>query len=243
MASSTGIGWTEATWNPWYGCAKVSPGCENCYMFKEMRRYGRDPEVVMRSKTKFDDPLRWVRSGKPPKYCFTCSWSDFFIAAADQWRDGAWEIIRKTPQITYQILTKRVGRIALCLPEDWGFGYKNVWLGVSVEGPDQLPRIHTLQQVQARTRFVSFEPLLGDITANRSLDLLGIDWAIIGGESGPKARPMELKWARNLKLTCQEQDVKLFVKQLGGVRDKRDDITKFPADLQIQEYPEAPDAH
>ena len=99
---NTKIQWTEATWNPWHGCQKVSPGCKFCYMYRDKERYGQDATTVLRSKTKFKEPLKW----KEPKVIFTCSWSDWFIEEADQWRDEAWETIRKTPQHTYQILTK-----------------------------------------------------------------------------------------------------------------------------------------
>ena len=112
------ISWTEATWNPWMGCTKVSEGCDNCYMFREQRQYGNDPEVVRRSKTKFRFPLTL----KEPSLIFTCSWSDWFHVDADPWRDEAWEIVRATPQHTYQILTKRPGRILRHLPADWGDG-------------------------------------------------------------------------------------------------------------------------
>jgi protein gp37 len=128
MGETTGIAWADRTWNPWHGCLKVSPGCKLCYMYREKKQYGQNPMLVQRSKTKFNEPLKW-NSGR----VFTCSWSDFFIEEADAWRPEAWEIIRKTPQLTYQILTKRPERIAAHLPADWGDGYSNVWLGVSVE--------------------------------------------------------------------------------------------------------------
>lgn len=234
MGDTTGIGWTEATWNPWHGCHKVSGECDYCYMFEEKKRYKQDGDIVVRSKTTFSDPLRWVRSGRPPKVCFTCSWSDWFIAEADTWRDEAWGIIQSTPQITYQILTKRAGRIASHLPSDWRGGWPGVWLGVSVGLKATRQRISTLRTVPSRTRFVSFEPLLEDLG---DLNLEGIHWAIIGGESGPHARPMELDWARNIKRQCDEQGVKIFMKQLGGRRDKRSELVQFPSDLQVREYP------
>lgn len=218
MAEHTGIGWTQATWNPWYGCTKVSPGCAHCYMFREMRRYGRDPEVVTRSKTKFADPLKW----KEPKLCFTCSWSDWFHEAADAWRDEAWDIIRRTPQHTYQILTKRPQRIADHLPSDWGpLGYPNVWLGVSVENQRHLERASWLQEVDATIRFVSAEPLLGPLDMHLR-DNAGIHWVIVGGESGEKddlPRVMELNWARAIRDDCQSAGVAFFLKQLGGWPD------------------------
>lgn len=159
MGERSAIGWTEATWNPWYGCTKVSEGCDHCYMFRDMKRYGRDPEKVTRSKTKFGDPLKW----KEPKLIFTCSWSDWFHKDADAWRDEAWQIVKDTPHHTYQILTKRPGRIVRHLPKDWGDGYANVWLGTSVESQEYVTRAHVLADIPARVRFLSCEPMLGPI--------------------------------------------------------------------------------
>jgi protein gp37 len=107
MAHESKIEWTEATWNPWHGCHKVSQGCKNCYMFRDKARYGQDPNVVVRSKTKFYDPLKWTE----PRTIFTCSWSDFFIEESDAWRDEAFAIMALTPQHTYQVLTKRAERM------------------------------------------------------------------------------------------------------------------------------------
>jgi len=212
MADMSGIEWTEATWNPWMGCTKVSPGCDLCYMFREQARYGNDPAVVRRSKTTFSAPLKW----KEPRVIFTCSWSDWFHADADAWRPAAWEIIRQTPHHTYQILTKRPGRIARHLPPDWGDGWTNVWLGVSVESQATAFRIRQLAEIPARVRFVSAEPLLSGWSA----DLTGIHWLIVGGESGPGCRPMDLEWARDLRDDCKDAGVAFFLKQLGGWPDK-----------------------
>ena len=215
MSEKTGIEWTEATWNPWMGCTKVSAGCDNCYMFSEQTRYGNDPEVVRRSKTKFADPLKW----KEPKVIFTCSWSDWFHKDADPWRDEAWDIIRRTPQHTYQILTKRPGRILRHLPADWGEGYPNVWLGTSVESGEQVHRARVLATIPASVRFLSCEPLIAPIN---SLDvLLGIDWLIVGGESGPNCRPMDEEWVRWLRDLSRNVGCAFFLKQLGGFPDKR----------------------
>ena len=98
MGESSAIEWTEATWNPWHGCLKVSPGCAHYYMYRDKLRFGQAPSLVVRGKASFDTPFKW----KEPKMIFTCSWSDFFIAEADQWREEAWEVIRKTPQHTYR---------------------------------------------------------------------------------------------------------------------------------------------
>src|ERR1041385_3774374 len=141
MAFGSNIEWTDATWNPWRGCAKVSPGCAHCYMFTEQRRYGRDPTVVVRAASQtFRAPLRW----REPRLIFTCSWSDWFHEDADEWRPEAWAIVRACPNLIFQILTKRPERIHDHLPLDCRDGYPNVWLGVSVENRlHGLPRIDT----------------------------------------------------------------------------------------------------
>jgi protein gp37 len=247
MGEASAIEWTNATWNPWMGCTKVSPGCARCYMFREQRQYGHDPEVVRRSKTKFTDPLKWPDG----RLIFTCSWSDWFHEGADAWRAEAWTIIRETPRHTYQILTKRPERILLHLPPDWGIGYPNVWLGVSVENQRHAFRAGLLAQVPAAVRFISAEPLLGHVDLRPWLGQIDrrdgvfaddpmaavlmqdcvdqglgdarrlLDWVIAGGESGPKSRPMDLAWARDLRDQCLAAHVPFFLKQLGGWPDKR----------------------
>lgn len=226
MGEHSNIEWCTASWNPWMGCTKVSAGCDNCYMFTEQRRYGHDPEVVRRSKTKFADPLKW----KEPKVIFTCSWSDWFHKDADPWRDEAWDIIRRTPQHTYQILTKRPGRIRRHLPADWGKGYANVWLGTSAENQKAAFRAwQMVRDVSATVLFLSLEPLLDEVDLTRvrinedtTVNVLpAIQWVIVGGESGPNARPMNIAWARELQSQCTEAGVAFFLKQLGGFPDKR----------------------
>jgi protein gp37 len=213
MGEKTHINWTKHTWNPWQGCRKVSAGCKFCYMYRDKARYGQDPKVVVRSApATFNKPLAW----KEPAKVFTCSWSDWFIEEADEWRDDAWAIIRSTPHLTYQILTKRPERIMGNLPVDWGQGYPNVWLGVSVENQEAAnERIPQLIRIPARVRFLSCEPLLGPLDFQKIpcpngcapskycsrccndyipkyfgyiLPLLDgdIHWVITGGESGPK---------------------------------------------------------
>lgn len=233
MSERTSIAWTDATWNPWYGCTKVSAGCDNCYMFREMRQYGRDPEKVTRSKTKFADPLKW----KEPKRVFTCSWSDWFHKDADAWRDEAWAIIKATPQHTYQILTKRPGRILRHLPADWGEGYANVWLGVSVESQEQVFRAGQLASVPASVRFVSAEPLLGPLDLDHYLDLDLVNWVIVGGESGPNGvrREMDLQWARELRAACGFAGVAFFFKQISGPKSGM--LDGVPDELLVREYP------
>jgi protein gp37 len=210
MAETTGITWTDHTWNPWMGCQKVSPGCANCYMFTDQKRYGMNPSVVVRSKTRFNAPLKWHK----PARVFTCSWSDWFHPAADAWRQEAWAIIRRTPHLTYQVLTKRPENIADHLPADWDGGYSNVWLGISAESQPWLERRWPLlRAIPAEVRFVSAEPLLGplDLTG-----ITGLDWIITGGESGPDARPADIDWFRSIRDQCSQLGVALHHKQNGG---------------------------
>lgn len=234
MGDNSAISWTDSTWNPFMGCRKVSAGCKFCYMYRDMAKYGRDPLTVVRSKTKFDEPLKWA----DPRKVFTCSWSDWFIEEADPWRDEAWDIIRRTPQHTYQILTKRPERILDHLPCDWGEGWPNVWLGVSVE--DQAAadkRIPLLLAVPTRVRFLSCEPLLGALVlrtrddfsdyghgprrlgmSNNAAQSAGIHWVIVGGESGPTRREMDMAWARSIRDQCVSAGVPLWFKQQSALK-------------------------
>lgn len=236
---STKIQWTDETWNPWQGCQQVSPGCDNCYMFRDKRRYGQDPETVVRSKPPtFRKPLKWNREARGAgvrRLVFTASWADFFSREADEWRDDAWAIVRECDSLIFQILTKRHGRIAKCLPDDWGDGYPNVWLGVSAENQEWADRrIPALLSVPAAVRFVSYEPALGDVDFRDYLPVPHtsdwcaahggprrcgcglLDWLIVGGESGPGARPFDLAWARSTVAQCRRAGVPCFVKQLGS---------------------------
>jgi len=243
MGKLTQIEWTDRSWNPWQGCHKVSPACKFCYMYREKARYGQNPTVVVRSKrATFDAPLKWL----DPAMVFTCSWSDWFVEEADPWRGEAYEIIRRTPHLTYQILTKRPERIVsgrplerVCWPLPSRVGnwpdppLPNVWLGVSVESPVYLHRVDELRGIPAALRFLSLEPLLEDLG---QLDLTGIGWVIVGGESGPGVRPMLPEWVRSIRDQCRAVGVPFFVKQLleHGIKIAFD---HWPSDLQVREFP------
>lgn len=217
MGKTTGITWTDATWNPWRGCKKVSPGCANCYMYRDAKRYGHDPEIIVRSKTTFSDPVKWSKSGKVARgsKIFVCSWSDFFIEQADEWRNEAWQIIRDAPYV-FQLCTKRPERIYKCLPHDWGVGYRNVWLGVTGENQTQFDRrLEILSTIPAFTYWVSIEPMLERMTMNIS-QAAALDWVVIGGESGSNARPFDPKWIDEFLVHRVSSDVALFVKQMGS---------------------------
>lgn len=217
MGDRTGISWTDRTWNPWRGCTKISPGCAHCYMFTEQRRFGRDPETVVRSRT-WNDPVRWQRLAevyRRVERVFTCSWSDWFHEAADPWRDEAWSVVRRCPNLHFQILTKRIDRAAAHLPRDWGQGYPNVWLGVSIENNRFTWRADALRAIPARVRFVSAEPLLAPLP---SLVLHRIDWLIVGGESGPGYRPMSHTWVDPLRQLADECGTAFWFKQSAAPR-------------------------
>lgn len=229
MGRVSAIEWTDATWNPWIGCAKVSEGCKNCYMFRNQKRFGQDPTDIHRSKTTFTDPLKWGFDEGHRIKIFTCSQSDFFLEEADEWRDEAWDIIRSTLDHVYLILTKRPKNIPDRLPADWGDGWSHVWLGVSVELQKYDDRILDLIRVPATTRFISAEPLLGPL----ELGLLGtipaeispvyrlvrdrIHWVITGGESDLRApRFADREWFRMIRDECHTAKVPFFHKQNGG---------------------------
>lgn len=255
MGAESVIEWTDSTWNPWRGCDKVSPGCAHCYMFADQRRYGQDPEVVTRcADSTFFAPTRsrkWAAkrdeciARKGSHLVFTCSWSDWFHEDADAWRDEAWEIIRQTPESTYQILTKRPERIAAHLPQWWGDhddeAPHNVWLGTTIENRRFVGRADVLREVPAAVRFISAEPLLGPLVhddgcysdcncgdpveqawsdgfAGPPLDLTLIDWLITGGESGPKHRRFDPEWAMDLRDACAMSGTAFLHKQNGGPR-------------------------
>jgi protein gp37 len=214
---NTSISFCHHTMNFWTGCQQISPGCDHCYMFAGQRRYGKDPEAIRRTGEKnWKDPYSWhrkaVKEGER-KRVFTCSWSDFFIQEADAWRPQAWRVIRETPALDWLILTKRPGRIRYCLPPDWGDGYPHVWLGVSVESQAYKWRIETVKKIPAVVRWLSVEPLLEDLGA---LDLSGIHWAIVGGESGKDFRPMPHEWVRPIRDQCLQHGVAFYFKQSAG---------------------------
>lgn len=258
MGKNSNIEWTDFTWNPWHGCKKVSDGCKNCYMFRDKKRYGQDPTQVVRASDKtFYAPLKL----KEPQRVFTCSWSDFFIEEADAWRDEAFAIMALTPHIQYQILTKRPERMleyfdATRHEDVWREFQKltdnrsarfcwplpNVHLGVSVEDQKTADeRIPHLLKTPAAARFLSVEPLLGPVNAQRVStfrwrgaeqvnaltgnleDCFGgfvdntdkIDWVIVGGESGPNARPLHPDWVRSIRDQCVAAGVAFFFKQWG----------------------------
>lgn len=239
MGKNSEISWTDHTWNPWQGCEKVSAGCKNCYMFRDKKRYGQDgSHIHCSADATFFKPLTW----KEPAKVFTCSWSDFFIKEADPWRDKAWDIIRQTPHLTYQILTKRPENIEGRLPEDW-LHFDNVWLGVTAEDNNlAFERVKSLFYIPCKTRFISVEPMLGPIDLENVITGINfffqmegrIDWVICGGESGAGFREMQTYWAEELKDACDLMRIPFFMKQMSGFNPKKIPI---PEHVNVKEFP------
>lgn len=252
MSDNSKIEWTDATWNPIRGCTKVSPGCKHCYAETFSERFrgvkghafeqGFDLRLV---PEKLHVPLEWNR----PRSIFVNSMSDLFHERVpDDYILRVAEVMAKASWHTYQVLTKRSGRMRDLLNSKLGFAARlpHLWWGVSVEDRKYgVPRIAHLRAADASVRFLSLEPLLEDIG---EINLSGISWVIVGGESGNRARPFDIGWARSVLRQCQGQGVARFVKQLGRrpvdghtplkLRIcKGKDWEEWPADLRVREYP------
>lgn len=220
MAQASTIEWTEATWNPVTGCTKISPGCRSCYaerMAHRLQAMGQDRyrnafQLTLQPDA-LDTPLRW----RSPRVIFVNSMSDLFHKDVPlDFIRRCFQVMEEASQHTFQILTKRTERVAeLCAELPWP---SNVWMGTSIENADYTWRVASLREVPATIRFLSVEPLLGPI---RSLPLKGIHWVVVGGESGPGARPMQVEWVRQIRDQCLRKKVPFFFKQWGGTNKKR----------------------
>jgi protein gp37 len=289
MSDNSKIEWTTHTFNPWWGCSRVSPGCVHCYADDQAKRYGhqvwrRHGPRRMLSEQNWARPLKWnrdaERDGKPAKV-FCASMADVFEDHPDvrEPRKRLWGIVEATPWLTWQLLTKRPENVTSMVP--WGGSWpRNVWVGASTETQRWAnARIPHLLKIPATVLFLSAEPLLGPINLiGQGGNLVGagiyalpdppewdggdpvcqdhgmghcsqgcrfVDWVIIGGESGPKARPMELVWARSLARQCEAAQVPVFCKQLGatlgrelGAGIKGGDWDAWPADLCVRDFPD-----
>ena len=220
MATLTSIEWTEATWNPVTGCQKISPGCKHCYaerMALRLEAMGQpryaDGFAVRVQRDLIELPLRW----RKPRTIFVNSMSDLFHKdVSEEFIANVFATMSAAHWHRFQVLTKRADRLAALAPRlPWP---SNVWMGVSVESPQYISRIASLVTVPAAVRFLSVEPLLEAIP---NLPLDGVDWVIVGGESGPGARPMAAGWVRDIHQRCVDRSVPFFFKQWGGVQKGR----------------------
>ena len=230
MADQTGISWTDHTFNPWWGCTAIAPGCDNCYAAALDKRTGGnhwDPHVAPRAtrRENWRKPRKWneqaeIENRRHRVFCGSMmDWCDKNAPAGAL--DELWQLIRETPHLDWQLLTKRATLIRDRLPDDWGDGYDNVWLGVTVEDIKHgFSRIHAVSQIPARVRFLSCEPLLEDLIGLEA-ELDFIDWVIGGGESGPGYRPMDREWVIGLMCACEDTNTPFWFKQWGGnTKDK-----------------------
>jgi len=219
MAQST-IEWTDATWNPVTGCTKISPGCKHCYaerMAKRLKMMGqanyRNGFEITLQPHMLELPLKW----KTPKRIFVNSMSDLFHTDVPlDYIEQVFSVMRRAHWHQYQVLTKRSERLLELSPRlEWA---PHIWMGVSVENKNYVKRVDDLRKTSAHVKFLSLEPLLGPL---HKLNLQGIDWAIVGGESGPGARPVDPSWVIDLRDQCVRARVAFFFKQWGGVQKKR----------------------
>ena len=220
MAENSHIEWTDATWNPVTGCTKISPGCKHCYAERLANRLQKMGQPNYRNGFKvtpqpqmLEVPLRWRTS----KRVFVNSMSDLFHEEVPlEYINRVFDVMRRADWHQYQILTKRSERLLqLSLGLNWE---PHIWMGVSVENKEYAHRIDDLRKTAAAVKFLSLEPLLGPL---HNLDLRGIDWVIVGGESGPGARPMDPRWVADLRDQCLRAVVPFFFKQWGGVQKKK----------------------
>ena len=253
MVTQTKIEWTESTWNPVRGCTRVSEGCRFCYAERIASRFAREglayeglakmtkagprwTNRIQRVPHLLDQPLKWKR----PRLIFVNSMSDLFHEDVSfAYIQKVFDVMKRADWHQFQVLTKRAERLAELSPQlVWP---PNIWMGVSVESVDYTFRIDCLRGTAAQIKFLSLEPLLGRL-GNLRLD--GIDWVIVGGESGTDARPMEEEWVVDIRDQCLDASVALFVKQMGtdwarkqGRGRKGDKMSEWPADLRIRDYP------
>jgi protein gp37 len=273
MGKDSGIEWTDHTFNPWWGCEKVSPACDRCYAESSAKRWGHDiwgkdsPRRFFGDKH-WNEPMKWeldaIRAGKPA-LVFCASMADVLEAREDLdlHRARLWRLIEATPHLRWLLLTKRPENYETMLPAEWlERPRQNVWIGTTVENKRRADeRIGHLVKVKAAVRWLSVEPLLDelDLSADFRTALLEetgrvddrgihmvcteaaplIHWVIVGGESGHDCRIMDLNWARKIVEDCRKAGVAPFVKQLGGFPDKRHEMSEFPADLRVREFPKA----
>ena len=220
MATQTTIEWTESTWNPVTGCTRISLGCLNCYAqrmaerLQAMRqeRYKNGFKLALHPEA-LEEPYHW----KKPRIIFVNSMGDLFHEKIPfEFIRDVFEVMKDNKHHTFQILTKRSERLREMAPKlYWS---ENIWMGVTIESNGYVRRADDLRKVNAAVRFLSLEPLLGSLP---DLELDGIDWVIVGGESGPGARPMKEKWVLDIKQKCEKENIPFFFKQWGGINRKK----------------------
>lgn len=249
MSETSSIEWTRSTFNPWWGCTKISPGCDNCYAERDAHRWGtqwgQDAERRFFGDKHWNEPLNWNRKAAAEQAIdpnaqwrvFCASMADVFDKAVPQdVRERLWDLIDATPNLTWLILTKRIGNLGGMIPDRWSVTLPpNVWIGISVVNQEEADRdIPKLLRVKAHCRWLSMEPLLGAVDLSQSVGCVGrcshehctpldLDWVVVGGESGPNARPMRADWARSIRGQCSTAGIQFLFKQWGEWMDADQD--------------------
>jgi len=265
MAEATAIGWTDSTFNPWIGCTRVGPGCDHCYAEALDRRHkwggrthwGSGKRRMRTSPTYWKQPILWdsiAERTHRQRRVFCASLADVFDNEVDpDWRRDLFALIARTPNLTWQILTKRIGNAEKMLPPNWGVGYQNVWIGATMVNQEEVDRdLAKLIGLPAMLRFVSYEPALGPVELSPGLEIepdrnwtwraktkfggdSRIGWVIVGGESGPGRRQLDMKWLSSVVEQCRAATVPVFVKQDSGPRSG--DQGRIPKALWVHEFP------
>ncbi len=247
MGQESKIAWTDATFNPWWGCTKVSAGCEHCYAETFSKRVGKNVWGPIAERRFFGDkhwnePVKWNRLAREngmPFRVFCASMADVFEDRQDlnESRARLFTLIEDTPFLTWLLLTKRPENMRRLAPGRWDYQWpRNIWAMTTVEDQkNALIRLTHLEVVPARIRGISYEPAIGPVRISWSR--YKINWVIAGGESGAGAREMPLQWARDVRDDARAGGTRFFMKQLGGFQDKKDKLKDFPNDLRIREWP------
>jgi protein gp37 len=260
MAKETAISWTKSTFNPWIGCTKIGPGCDDCYAwagdvrFHAGKHWGAGAPRSRTTPRNWKKPLSWDREAAEtgefwPVFC--ASQADVFDNEVDpSWREDLWELIRACPNLTWQLVTKRAPNILDMLPHDWGAGWKNVWLIATVVTQKEFERDWPrLSQIPAAKRGLSIEPQIEEIDITWNPVSMMPDWIICGGESSQfgKSREFDIAWAERLRNDCQRENIAFFMKQLGSKAHHRgrsitytgkgDNPAEWPEQLRVQEFP------
>ena len=248
MGENSKIAWTDHTFNPWYGCTKISPACDHCYAEGWAKRSGLVTWGSTRRKSSavnWRKPVKWnAECGygfpieRPKVFCASLGdvWDN---EVPNEWRADLFTLIRETPNLDWLLLSKRIGNAPGMLPADWGHGYMNVWIGSTIANQEELVRdVPKLLKVPARVRFLSCEPMLSPIDLNALQAVRGLHWIICGGESGSHARSLPIEWARDLRYQAENREIAFFMKQ-GSQRDwpAFDVFESFPSSVRVRQFP------
>lgn len=224
------------TWNLWHGCHKISPGCKHCYVYRQDERYEKDSSIIAKTKN-FDLPIKKNRKGEykipPGKIVYTCFTSDFFLEDADEWRTLAWAMIEKRQDLRFLIITKRIDRFYINLPDSWATGYENVAIACTAENQDRADyRLSIFLKLPIKRKIICCEPILEKINLVPYLKSGLISMVVVGGESGNDARICSYDWILDIKNQCAKYSVDFWFKQTGANFEKDGRVYRIPRKYQ-----------